>query len=637
MHLAVVGLVLLFALPAHAQTDAEISTLRQNLTHRDPRTRQQAVRDVGRLERADLIPALTRPLADDNVNVRIEAANAVGQLAKGEKGVADAKARLLQRAKVEQEPRAWGAVAATLGRLAYTTAADVDEVEAAIARVLPTASSTAIQLDALLGATEGLEALARQSGKISRLKASTLSGLRAAAGLEGRAQDADKLVRVRRLASLALAASGGATRPSLEKGVADADAEVRRLTMVAARADVEGREAVVIKGLLDPHPQVRYEALQTWGRIFQKTSCEPTLKAVTDANPHVSLLAIDQLGNGCPARDTVRETLRALVTESPSARTWHRPAHAIVSLAKVSAPDAREVLPTFVGHAIWQVRMYGVRAAGALGAIDELTRLGRDANPNVREAAISELVSLKHPEAIPLSIEALASPDYQLVMTAARGTATATATQKEPAIEALHRAHERITAEKRDTSRDALDAIREAMKQLGGPELSEFKAGPLVGSRVPADQLVTLANVRLRFTMAGRGTFDLRLLPDEAPVTAQHIASLARSGYYNGLTFHRVAPNFVIQGGSPGANEYAGQGPFMRDEVGLVSHRRGTVGISTRGRHTGDAQIFINLVDSPRLDHIYTVFAEVISGMDIVDSILEGDVIERVDVIPPQS
>jgi cyclophilin family peptidyl-prolyl cis-trans isomerase len=68
-----------------------------------------------------------------------------------------------------------------------------------------------------------------------------------------------------------------------------------------------------------------------------------------------------------------------------------------------------------------------------------------------------------------------------------------------------------------------------------------------------------------------------------------------------------------------------------------LSHRRGTVGISTRGRHTGDAQIFVNLVDSPRLDHTYTVFAEVVSGMDVVDAVLEGDLIERVEIVTPQS
>ena len=89
----------------------------------------------------------------------------------------------------------------------------------------------------------------------------------------------------------------------------------------------------------------------------------------------------------------------------------------------------------------------------------------------------------------------------------------------------------------------------------------------------------------------------------------------------------------MIQGGSPGANEYAGDAAFMRDEVGR-SHTRGTVGISTRGRDTGDAQIFVNLLDNPRLDHEFTVFAEVTSGMETVDGVLEGDVIERIEILP---
>jgi cyclophilin family peptidyl-prolyl cis-trans isomerase len=135
----------------------------------------------------------------------------------------------------------------------------------------------------------------------------------------------------------------------------------------------------------------------------------------------------------------------------------------------------------------------------------------------------------------------------------------------------------------------------------------------------------------LRFQMAGRGYFDIGLDVDAAPLTAIRIARRAGEGYYNGLTFHRVAPNFVIQGGSPGANEYVGEHFYMRDEVGL--HVRGTVGISTRGRDTGDAQIFVNLIDSPRLDHIYTVFGSVVAGMDVVDGTLEGDVIERVELV----
>ncbi|PYR30710.1 MAG: hypothetical protein DMF92_07775 [Acidobacteria bacterium] len=98
-------------------------------------------------------------------------------------------------------------------------------------------------------------------------------------------------------------------------------------------------------------------------------------------------------------------------------------------------------------------------------------------------------------------------------------------------------------------------------------------------------------------------------------------------------TFHRVAPNFVIQGGSPGANEYIGDALFMRDEVGLWPHVRGAVGISTRGRDTGDGQIFVDLVDNPRLDHEFTVFAQLLNGMNVVDAILEGDVIDRIQIV----
>lgn len=71
----------------------------------------------------------------------------------------------------------------------------------------------------------------------------------------------------------------------------------------------------------------------------------------------------------------------------------------------------------------------------------------------------------------------------------------------------------------------------------------------------------------------------------------------------------------------------------MRDELGLASNVRGSVGVSTRGRDTGDAQWYINLVDNARYDHNYTVFANVISGMEVVDGILEGDAIEEVRIV----
>jgi cyclophilin family peptidyl-prolyl cis-trans isomerase len=122
------------------------------------------------------------------------------------------------------------------------------------------------------------------------------------------------------------------------------------------------------------------------------------------------------------------------------------------------------------------------------------------------------------------------------------------------------------------------------------------------------------------------------LLPADAPVTIARFAALVKAGYYNGLTFHRIVPNFVVQGGSPGANEYVGNARFMRDEVSPSPHIRGAVGISTRGRDTGDGQIFIDLVDLPRLDRDYTVFGYVRSGMEFVDRMLEGTVIKSITV-----
>jgi cyclophilin family peptidyl-prolyl cis-trans isomerase len=119
-----------------------------------------------------------------------------------------------------------------------------------------------------------------------------------------------------------------------------------------------------------------------------------------------------------------------------------------------------------------------------------------------------------------------------------------------------------------------------------------------------------------------------------APLTARHFVQLAlKDHYYDGLSFHRVVPNFVIQGGSPGANEYAGQKDFMRDEISALNEV-GSVGLSTRGRNTGDAQFFVNLVTNTRLDYDYTIFAHVFpNDMRIVYDVEEGDEIAAISQV----
>lgn len=116
-------------------------------------------------------------------------------------------------------------------------------------------------------------------------------------------------------------------------------------------------------------------------------------------------------------------------------------------------------------------------------------------------------------------------------------------------------------------------------------------------------------------------------------MTVARFAALAMQGYYSGLTFHRVAPNLVVQGGSPGANDYAGTARFMRDEVGPQAvHVRGAVAMSRRGIDAGDGQFFIDLVDAPQFDRRYTVFAYVTQGMEFIDQLLDGAKIVSVSV-----
>jgi cyclophilin family peptidyl-prolyl cis-trans isomerase len=125
----------------------------------------------------------------------------------------------------------------------------------------------------------------------------------------------------------------------------------------------------------------------------------------------------------------------------------------------------------------------------------------------------------------------------------------------------------------------------------------------------------------------------VRLFPSEAPATVARVLRLVRQGFYDGKVFQRVEPNFVVQGGGPDASEYVGDATFMRDELTARMHARGTVGISTRGRDTGDGQWFINLVDNPLLDHEFTLFGEIAEGRAAAEAILEGDRIARIEVV----
>jgi cyclophilin family peptidyl-prolyl cis-trans isomerase len=127
-----------------------------------------------------------------------------------------------------------------------------------------------------------------------------------------------------------------------------------------------------------------------------------------------------------------------------------------------------------------------------------------------------------------------------------------------------------------------------------------------------------------------RGTFRLRLDCPRAPRTCLNFLDLAGQHFYDGLLFHRVVPDFVIQAGDPRGDGYGGPGYVLGDEINRLRYRRGILGMALAGPDTGGSQFFITLSPQPHLDGGYTAFGEVVAGAEVLDAIQAGDRIESI-------
>ncbi|MBR9923198.1 MAG: hypothetical protein GYB31_20400 [Bacteroidetes bacterium] len=142
---------------------------------------------------------------------------------------------------------------------------------------------------------------------------------------------------------------------------------------------------------------------------------------------------------------------------------------------------------------------------------------------------------------------------------------------------------------------------------------------------IPADARATI--------VTSKGNVELELLTLDAPGTVTNFVALVQSGFYDGLNFHRVVPNFVIQGGCPRGDGYGSLDYTIRSELaGPRYDIAGRVGMASAGNHTECTQFFITHAPTPHLDGNYTIFANVISGMEVVHDIQLGDVIDRIEL-----
>ncbi len=175
-----------------------------------------------------------------------------------------------------------------------------------------------------------------------------------------------------------------------------------------------------------------------------------------------------------------------------------------------------------------------------------------------------------------------------------------------------------------------------AETEVPSSEFLAYDAAPPMTIDVNKEYLAT-------FKLAKGGEFVVQLLPEQAPKTVNNFVFLARQGYYDGTTFHRVLDDFMAQGGDPTGTGMGGPGyQFENEDSDLLFDKPGVVAMANAGRDTNGSQFFITFVPYPSLNGGYTIFGQVVEGMDVVNSLtrrnpdqnpdFQGDAIETIEI-----
>ncbi len=443
-------------------------------------------------------------------------------------------------------------------------------------------------------------------------------------------------------------------------------AEIARGLARSAAGDSLGPIAFRILSRLgsDPDAHVRINAVRsiaTYGR-----SAKPALvRATHDSDANVRIAAAQSVGTVLSKEAADFGALWAADTSLVYRSSL------LASAAKAGLrPPA---LSTWAKAADWRLRAAVANAEGdtldRTFAIARAVPLTRDPDPRVREAAYAALspsAGMPLEDSVhTLMIAGLQDPDFYVratILGALAGRASAadldavlasySLAARDSANDARLAAIQYVGALWKKDSSSFTPTLRERLSQMPAPadplERAAGKTLPAwVGwSRIPATPkplawyeavvrnavLPALSGKNLTATIhTVRGPIHLELFGADAPITVMNFLSLARSGYYRGVRFHRVVPNFVAQDGDPRDDGNGGPGYAIRDEMNRHRYERGAVGMALSGPDTGGSQYFITHSPQPHLDGHYTVFGRVTKGFDVLDRIVQGDRITAID------
>jgi cyclophilin family peptidyl-prolyl cis-trans isomerase/HEAT repeat protein len=639
------------------------------LKHSSPAVRGRAALAIGRIgDKRGTTPLIDALRKDENVGVRGMAAFALGEIE--DAGAANALLEAVNSSKESLVAQVFAVEA--LGKITSIQAnaeklgqSTLDAINQSLVKHLP-AISGALSADQKLCSSLTIAALMRIRNPAS---IEPLARQLKSTDADIRAQAANALARLRQPIDGAV--------PALIEALNDGDADVRANAARALGASKDARAVEPLVGLLDDkNDRVQVNAVRALAAIGNRRAVEPlvalgekllerhddnfgkrrvTDKTATDLLEIITAQGVIKDERALPFLRRVRWLGEAEVEVAMArfgekeffavwddallpkvANDWRRVSAFARGLAETGAPRAQAVILKLLDSS-YQNKLHAqglpdvLRAAAKL-KVENLSLILRQrlSHPDVivRSTAASLLADLSDDENLAALIDALARAKNDPANDAKLSTLTAISKHKNPkAVEAVKSA---LADRDHLVRRHAVDLLG----QMGAGDFSD-RIGVVQTAHGKAFYQRVVARVDKKVTAmihTTKGQVRVELFPQDAPITVDSFVTLARKGFFNGLTFHRVVPNFVIQGGDPRGDGEGGPGYQIRCEINTRPYVRGAVGMALSGKDTGGSQFFITHSPQPHLDGGYTVFGQVIGGLAVVDSIARGDVIRRVEI-----
>lgn len=463
----------------------------------------------------------------------------------------------------------------------------------------------------------------------------------------------------RRMAAYCLARLGERTAdPVLLKLLDNDDDYIRSMAIRGLQSVGDLENMKEINDLFDDKSiEVQINVLRAMNRLgFQSIlETDPIIKLASEGHPNVRVTAVQLLGN-----IGATTTLPYLIEYSsePFVRLQQV---ALIAAAQVAREKSLDFLANYLAHPDWRIRDAVAQSLGGIeneSALQALQQMINDPDPTVQATVLDALAArnidgltkilrlkMDHPEPI-VHVNALGlladradstqlvsdlatrynNPDSELTVDFRRQMVDVLGNIESE--EALALLQKMILDDSYVVRREAAHKVED---RLGEP----VPIAPVETGRTLSDYKELLQKYPDQLTArirTNRGDIEVELYPQDALLTVDNFVRLARGGYYDGLTFHRVVPNFVIQAGCPDGNGWGGPGYEIRDEINRHQYDRGAVGMALSGKDTGGSQFFITHSPQPHLDGGYTVFAHVKKGMDVVDQIVQFDTIQTIEI-----